>query len=473
MNAELRPDLCILGGGAGGVALALGAAASGLSVVLVEQAALGGSRLTQAVPRNALIAASRAAGLAQGMVDFRAAAPGAPLDFARARKHIAFAVAAMAPNYAQARLEAMNVKVMRAAARFTGRDSCAAGGHKIAARRFVVATGAVEKTLPIPGLDLVRPLDAASLCALDRPPQNLIVLGADPDGLALAQALRRFGCGVTVLAPSKVFPHDDEELTAPVRAGFERDGMVIHEGVRISRIEPGGEGVRIFTAGGGHEKPLTGSHILIAAGRAPVVEGLGLAEAGVRYNETGIETGTGLATSNRRIHAIGAVVRGAQQDGLAEQHAGVVLRIFCGLPGGRGPSETAPRVIWTCPPFAVAGLSETQARARYRHIHVLRWPFSEIERAHIEHQPGGHIKLIADRRGKLLGAGIVGAGAGDVINLCGLAISKSMTASDFASIMVFFPAFADAVRRAAMTFPANRLGYSLTQQVRRFLRWFA
>lgn len=471
MNAELKPDLCILGGGAGGVALALGAAASGFSVVLVEKAALGGSRLTQAVPRNALIAASCAAGRAQGLGDFGAAAPGLPADFARARKHIAFAVAAMAPNYAQVRLEAMNVKVIRAAARFTGRDSCAAGGHKIAARRFVVATGAVEKTLSIPGLDLVRPLAAAALCTLDQPPQNLIVLGADPDGLALAQALRRFGCGVTVLAPSKVFPQDDEELTTPVRAGFERDGMVIHEGVRILRIEPGGEGVRVFTAAAGHEKPLTGSHMLIAAGRAPVVEGLGLAEAGVRYSETGIETGTGLATSNGRIHAIGAVVRDAQQDGLAELHAGVVLRILSGLPGG--PDGAPPRVIWTSPPFAVAGLSETQARARYRHIHVLRWPFSEIERAPIERQPSGHIKLIASRRGKLLGAGIVGPGAGEVINLCGLALSKSMTASDFASIMVSYPALADAVRRAAMTFPANRRDYSLTQQVRRFLRWFA
>jgi len=126
----------------------------------------------------------------------------------------------------------------------------------------------------------------------------------------------------------------------------------------------------------------------------------------------------------------------------------------------------------TCPPIAITGLSEAQARAAYRHIHVLRWPFSETERARIEHRPIGHIKLIASRRGAILGAGIVGSGAEELINLCALAISKGMTASDIASIMVTYPSLTDAVRRAGMMFPANRLDRSLTQQVLRFLRWF-
>ena len=123
-----------------------------------------------------------------------------PIDCARLRKHIASVVAAIAPNYAQARLEAMNVKIIRAEGHFTRPDTCEASNKIIMARRFVVATGAVENTLPIPGLDLVRPLDCASLCALEQLPRSLIVIGADPDGLALAQAMRRFGCGVIVLA---------------------------------------------------------------------------------------------------------------------------------------------------------------------------------------------------------------------------------------------------------------------------------
>lgn len=463
MNADLPPDLCIIGGGPAGLSLALGAAACGRSVVLVEKAALGGRRLTDAIPRHALLAASRAATLARGAADFGIAdqapqfAQEPQIDFARVRQHAAALLAAIAPNYTQARLEALNVKVIRAPGRFTRPDTCEAGGEKIKARRFVVATGSVERILPIPGLDLVRPLDCAALCALEHLPRCLIVIGADPDGLALAQAMRRLGCAAIVLAEGEIFAAEDQELAAPVRAAFARDGVVMHENVRISRIEPRGNGVRVFIAAAGHEKPVAGSHILVAAGRAPAVEGLGLAAATVRYNESGIETDASLATSNRRIHAIGAVVRSAQHGGAADQHAGRVLRTVLGLPGSRTHRQVAARVILTSPAMAMAGLAEAQARAAHRQIRVLRWPFAETERARIEHRRGGHVKLVTNRRGVLLGAGIVGPGTEELINLVTLAISKGMTASDLASLMVPYPALADAARRAAMMFWDSQL----------------
>ncbi|MGC2092098.1 MAG: FAD-dependent oxidoreductase, partial [Methylocella sp.] len=377
MNADLPPDLCIIGGGPGGFSLALGAAACGRSVVLVEKGALGGRRLTDAIPRHAVLAASRAATSARGAAAFGIAVPELQIDFARVGQRAAAALAAIAPNYTQARLEAMNVRVIRAPGRFTRPDTCEAGGEIITARRFVVATGSVERILPIPGLDLVRPLDCAALCALEHPPRCLIVIGADADGLALAQAVRRLGSEAIVLAEGEIFGSEDEELAAPVRAAFARDGVVVHEDVRISRIEPRGGGVRVFILVAGHEKPVAGSHILVAAGRAPAVEGLGLAAARVRYNESGIETDASLATSNWRIHAIGAVVRSARQGGGAEQHAGLVLRTVLGLPGPRARRQVATRVILTSPAMATAGLPEAQARAARRHIRVLRWPFAE------------------------------------------------------------------------------------------------
>jgi pyruvate/2-oxoglutarate dehydrogenase complex dihydrolipoamide dehydrogenase (E3) component len=457
MNADLPPDLCIIGGGPGGFSLALGAAACGRSVVLVEKGALGGRRLTDAISRHTLLAASRAATSARGAAAFGIAVPEPQIDFARVRQRAAAVLAAIAPNYTQARLEAMNVKVIRAAGRFTSPDTCEAGGEKIKARRFVVATGSVERILPIPGLHLVRPLDCGALCALEHPPRCLIVIGADPDGLALAQAMRRLGSEAIVLAEGEIFASEDEELAAPVRAAFARDGVVVHEDVRISRIEPRGEGVRVFIAAAGHEKPVAGSHILVAAGRAPAVEGLGLAAARVRYNDSGIETDASLATSNRRIHAIGAVVRSARQGGGGEQHAGLVLRTVLGSLGPRTHRQVAARVILTSPAMATAGLAEAQARAAHRHICVLRWPFAETERARIEGRHGGHVKLVTSRRGALLGAGIVGTGAEELINLFTLAISKGMTASDLASLMVPYPALADAARRAAITFRDSRL----------------
>jgi pyruvate/2-oxoglutarate dehydrogenase complex dihydrolipoamide dehydrogenase (E3) component len=473
MNAELKPDLCIIGGGAAGVSLSLGAAACGLSVMLIEKNSLGGYRLTHSVPRNVLLAVSRAASAWCGSPDVGATVKELRQDpstgFLHIRKHIKSLVTAIAPNYSQARLEAMNVAVIRAAGRFTHPDICEADGRRIKARRYVVATGAIERTLPIPGLDLVRPLDCTSLSTLDRPPSCLIVIGADPDGLALAQAMRRFGSDVIVLTDTKIFSREDEELAAPVRAAFARDGIVLHEGVRISRIEPRGDGVRVFVAAAGHEKSIIGSHLWIAAGRAPVVEGLGLTEARVRYSQNGIETRGGFTTSNRRIQAIGSVVQGEQHDGAAEQHLWLVLRTILGRAPWRKQAAGA-RVILTSPPIALTGLSEAQARATNHHVQVLRWPFSATERGQIEHQTGGHVKLLANRRGTILGAGIVGQGAEELINLCTLAISKSMTVSDIAAIMVSYPAQADAVRRASMLFPLDRLNNSMTPHVLRFLR---
>jgi pyruvate/2-oxoglutarate dehydrogenase complex dihydrolipoamide dehydrogenase (E3) component len=456
MSTELQPDLCVIGGGPGGLTVALGAAAAGKSVVVIEKNALGGRRLTESIPRHALLAAARAQDSAHRAAVFGIPGQDSQIDFVRVRQHIDVVVAAIAPNYSQPRLEAMNITVIRASGRFIAPDTCEAGGETIKARRFVIATGAVPKRLPIQGLDGVHPLDCAALCATDHPPERLIVIGAEPDELALAQALRRFGSQVTILAGRPLFAEVDEELAAPVRAAFVRDGIGIHEGVRISRIEPRGSGVRVLLATAGHETPVIGSHILLAAGSSPAVEGLGLAAARVRYDERGIETSARLATSNWRIHAVGATVKSTHDDGVAEWHARHVLRTILGLPGAIRRREAVARIVWTSPAIATAGISETEARAAHRQICVLRWPLVETERARIERQPGGHVKLITTRAGAILGAGIVGAGAEELVTLFALAISKRMTASDIASTMVPYPVLASAARSAGITFPDNK-----------------
>jgi pyruvate/2-oxoglutarate dehydrogenase complex dihydrolipoamide dehydrogenase (E3) component len=452
MSTELVPDLCVIGGGPGGLTAALGAAAAGKSVAVVEKNMLGGRRLSESIPRHALLAASRVADKARRVMEIASIASQPQVDFARLRQEIAAIAAAIAPNYSKARLEAMNVKVISATGRFVKPDTCEAGGTNIKARRFVIATGAVAARLPITGLDTVRPLDCAALSALDRPPERLVVIGADPEGLALAQAVRRLGSEVVIISGERLFAGEDEELAEPVRAAFERDGIEIHEGVRTSRIEPRGQGVRLLVAAAGREAQVLGSHLFLAPGRVPAIEGIGLAAAGVRYDASGIETNKRLRTSNWRIYAIGAAVKGAGQEGAADWHADHVLREILKLRGARAARKPGTRVIWTLPPVAAAGVSEAQARSSRRHICVLRWPFAETERAQIERQPGGHIKLVTSRAGRILGAGIVGAGAEELITLFTLAISKGMTARDIASIMHCYPAMANAARSAGWTF---------------------
>jgi len=470
MNPVLKPDLCVLGGGAGGISLAIAAATHGLSVVLIEKAFLGGSHLTRTLPLQALIAASRAR---RHCHDDLAAVTSMPLDFAVVRKKIATTLTQAAVEYSQKRLEALNVRVIRAAGRFTHKDRLTAGRWIIEAHRFVIATGATEKSLALPGLDLVRPLDCAGLCVMPAPPRHLILLGADPTGLALAQAIRVFGADVTVLAEGQILAQEDEELSAPVRLRLARSGVILHENVRVTRIAPSGESVRLVLARSGSEKLIIGSHLLIAASRTPIVEGLGLADAGVRYNDHGIETGPDFLTSNRRIHAIGAAVRNAPPDGASEQHGWLVLQAILGVPRHHWQRHAVTWVVPTDPPVAATGLSETQARSVERHIHVLRWPISETDKGRLEPGTGGHVKLLTDSRGRLLGASIVGAGAEELINLCSLAVSKGMTAGDIASIMIAYPALADAARRACQSLPAQKQEWLPGRAVPSLRHWFA
>lgn len=443
MNAELRPELCIIGGGPGGVSLALGAAAQGLSVVLAEKSALGGRKLAETLPFHALLAIARQAG-AKG----EACKP----DFARVQRHAAQLAKAIGPDFAPERLAAMNVTVLQGAARFTSPETCEVSGRAIRARRFVVATGAEERRPAIPGLELVRPVHCAALCAMGLPPPHLIIVGPCFHGLALAQAMRRFGSGVTVLAEGELFAGEDPELVQPVRAAFAREGLAVHENVRIARIEPAGDGIKVFLGAGGREKFVKGSHLYLAAESSPAIAGLGLEAARVRYNDRGIETDAHLATSNPRIYAIGAAVSGTQPaSGAAGHHAALVLRTVLGLPGGQRHRHGEPRVIPAIPPIAVTGLSETEAKAACREILVLRWPFAETERARIENELPGHVKLITDRAGKILGAGAVGQRAEELISLLSLAIWKNMTVSEIGSIMIPYPALAEAAQKAAGT----------------------
>lgn len=479
MTEILRPDLCILGGGAGGVALAVGASSEGLSVVLVEKGEIGGDRLAQAIPAHALLTASRVQAALRLSEHFGFFVEEPRIDASRLRAYVASVAAELAPNSSQARLEAMNVKVIRAPGRFTGADALEAGGATVKARYFVVATGAAAKPLTIPGLELIRPLTYASLCRLEQPPPRLIVIGDDPHGLALAQGLRRLGSDVFVLSPTTILAMEDQELAAPVRTELAREGVVVLEHVRVLRIEPQADGLKVSIARAKsateiERKTLEGSHVLIAAGSAPRVEGLGLAAARVRYDAAGIKVGSNMRTRNRRIYAIGAVAQAPQSAAAAEHHARIVLCDLrkSGFPPSIWPKRRRPTiaaVISTDPEIASTGLSEAEARRLKRPIRVLRWPFSETDRARISRQSIGHIKLIASPSGTLLGAGIVGTAAGELINLFTLAISKGMTAADLASMMVPYPTLADAARRAAMTIEAG--GVQASRAVPRLLRW--
>lgn len=473
MKDSLKPDLCVIGAGSGGLSIAAAAAAMGVSVVLIEKGEMGGDCLnTGCVPSKALIAAGHIAATMRRGEPFGIAPVEPKVDFAKTHDHVHGVIKTIAPNDSVARFQAMGVRVLRAHARFTSKNTVEAGDETIQARRFIVATGSAAAVPTIPGLDLVRYFTNETIFELKERPQRLVIIGGGPIGMELAQAFRRLGSDVTVLEVGRVLGREDAELAAPVRERMEAEGVSIVESAKILRLELRGQGFRIVLGGGEFEHFVDGSHLLIAAGRSPNVENLGLDRAGIAYDKKGIHVNAGLRTSNRRVYAIGDCVGAAQFTHAANYHAGLVMRSALFRLPVKVKAEAIPRVTYTDPEIAVTGLTEEQAKAVHKDIRVLRWPFVENDRAVAEHEAHGHIKVITTAKGKILGAGIVGPRAGELISLWTLALSKNMKVSDIAGIVMPYPTLSEVSRRAAITYFGPSLRSPWLQRALTFLRKF-
>lgn len=475
MSRILTPDLCVLGAGAGGLSVAAGAAALGVSVVLVEKNLMGGECLNVGcVPSKALIAAARAASEMRNAPRFGIHAHEPIVDFEQVHAHIRGVIAAIAPNDSAERFGALGVEVIKAHGRFKDARTLVAGDCEIRARRFIVATGSKPARPAIEGLDLIHWHSNETIFDLKSLPPHLAVIGAGPVGLELAQSFRRLGSDVTVLETGTALAREDQELVEPLRRQLRADGVALREGVSILRVEPHGQGARLVLPGHLLEENLVVSHLLIATGRTPVVEDLGLDVAGVAFDrKAGIAVNARLRTSNRRVYAIGDVAAGSPRLTHAANHqAGLVLRSTLFRLRARFDETVIPRVVYTSPQIANVGLSEAEARARHKHIRVLRWPFSENDRAIAGQVAAGHVKIIADRAGRILGAGLVGEDAGEMIGLWSLAVKKRLALRDIAETVLPYPTLSEAGRRAVLTGFAASLSSPWLARLLHFLRRF-
>jgi pyruvate/2-oxoglutarate dehydrogenase complex dihydrolipoamide dehydrogenase (E3) component len=478
MNAKLlRPDLCVIGAGAGGLSVAAAAAAMGAPVVLVEKGAMGGDCLNfGCVPSKALIAAGQAAQAMRAANRFGLEPVEPRVDPVALHAHVHGVISGIAPTDSSARFEALGVQVIRAAGRFVSRDMLEAGEYRIKARRFVIATGSSPSIPRIPGLETVRFLTNETLFDLKTSPEHLIVVGAGAIGVEIAQAWRRLGAKVTLLEAGRALGREDPELAAVVIDQLANEGVDMREGASVARVEPLGDGVRVFVERDGSVSAIDGSHLLIATGRAPNVDGLGLEAAGVDFDRDGVRTGANLRTTNRRVYAVGDVVvaaaGGARFTHAANYHAGLVLRATLFRLPVRVAPGLVPRVTYSDPEIASVGLDETAARERGLNPLILRWPFAENDRARAERDTRGHIKVIATRRGRILGAGIVGPRAGELIAPWQLALTRKLSIGDMAGVIMPYPTLSEVSRRAAVTGLARGLRNPWLGRALRFLRRF-
>ena len=473
MAERLQPDICVIGAGSGGLSVAAAAAAFGVSVALVEKDKMGGECLnTGCVPSKALIAAGKRAHALADARAFGVSAGSAGIDFAKVHHHVHDVIAAIAPNDSKERFNGLGVRMIAGAARFKDRNTVVVGdGIEIAARRFVIATGSLPALPPIAGLEAVPYLTNETVFDLTARPEHLVVIGAGAIGLELAQAFHRLGAAVTVLEAGEPLAREDGECAAIVLDALAREGVIVRSNVTVARVEGTGAKIKVVLAGDG-EEAIEGSHLLIATGRRANTDGLALEQARIACDRNGIVVNKRLKTTNRRVYAIGDVAGRGQFTHLANYHAGLVIRNALFRLPVKVNADLVPRVTFTDPELAHVGLTEAQARARGLSIRLLRWPYHENDRAQTERETVGHIKVVTDGRGKILGATIVGAGAGELITTWTLAIDRGLSIRALAGIIVPYPTLAEIGKRAAITYFTPSLTNVWVRRIIALLRRF-
>lgn len=473
MTKTLNVDICVIGAGSGGLSVAAGASQMGAETVLIEKHKMGGDCLNYGcVPSKALLAAGHAAEAVRGAGAFGIDAQTPGIRGADVFGHVHKVIGTIEPLDSVERFEGLGVNVLQTEGRFTGPREVEAGDTKIRARRFVVATGSAAFVPPIPGLNDVPFMTNETVFEQKDIPESLIVIGGGPIGIELAQAHRHLGASVTVLEMFSIMPKDDAELVDVVRSQIIADGIDLREGAKILRIEKAGDGVRVVLETESGEDHVDASHLLVATGRRPNVNGLNLEAAGIAYSDKGIGIDARLRTTNRKVFAIGDVAGGLQFTHVAGYHAGVVIKNALFRLPAKADLRSVPWVTYTAPELAQVGLTEAEAAKQGVEIRLLRWPYHENDRAQAEGKTDGMVKAIVTPKGHILGCGIVGAQAGELIQTWVLAMSQKIKVGAVAQMIAPYPTLGEVSKRAAGSFYTPSLFSERTKKIVRFLSKF-
>jgi pyruvate/2-oxoglutarate dehydrogenase complex dihydrolipoamide dehydrogenase (E3) component len=472
---DLSCDLCVIGAGSGGLSVASAAAQLGSTVILIEKHKMGGDCLNYGcVPSKAMIAAGKRAHAMRTSGPFGIAPVAPSIDPAAVNDHVRSVIAAIAPNDSVERFTGLGVRVIQAAGRFIDKSTVVAGDHRIKARRFIIATGSSPVVPPIPDLTTVPYFTNETLFDNRNRIGHLIIIGAGPIGMEMAQAHHRLGADVTVVDGATAFSKDDPELSAIVLKAIRAEGVIVLEGVKVERVTSGAaqtQGrVRVHIIENGQPSVIEGTHVLVAAGRAPNVANLGLEAAGIKYDKRGIQVNAKLVTSNSKVFAIGDVTGGFQFTHMANYHAGIVIRRALFRMPAKVQTNHVPWVTYTEPELAHIGLTEESARKANVKVRAFRWPYHENDRAQAERATEGLIKVVTDRKGKILGATIAGMHAGEVIQMWSLAISQGMNIRAMTQWISPYPTISEISKRAAFGYYSGAAASPLVKAVLRWVR---
>ncbi len=438
-------DLVVIGGGSAGLVAARFGARIGAHVALVERARLGGDcTWTGCVPSKALLKAARIAHTVRSAADYGIGVGPPVVAMDQVRAYVQRAVDAVYRSETPAMLEAEGVEVLRGLARFVDAKTLDVEGRRVQGRRFLVATGARPRVPEIPGLPEVAFWTSETVFENAVLPKRLTVVGGGPLAAEIAQAYARLGAQVTIVA-EQWMPREDDDARNVLRAVFAREGVRIVEAAAES-VHDAGETVAV-TAGG---EMLRSERLLVATGRAPSVAELGLDRAGVTCSAAGVPVDTRLRTNVEHIYAAGDVL-GTEQFTHYAGWQGFYAARNALLPGSaRGVASPVPRVTFTDPELAQAGLTQREAEERFGgRLRVHRWGLERVDRAVCEGDTTGFVKLVARPDGTLLGATIVAERAGETLGEIVVALAKGLGLDALAGAIHPYPTYGTPLQQIA------------------------
>jgi pyruvate/2-oxoglutarate dehydrogenase complex dihydrolipoamide dehydrogenase (E3) component len=467
-------DLLVVGGGTAGMVGAKTAAALGARVLLVERDRTGGDCLwTGCVPSKSLLAAAAAAATARSAGPLGVDVDGVRVDFPRVMDHVRAAIAAIAPVDSPEALRAAGVHVVTGTARLTGPDTADVDGQPVRFRQALLATGAAPALPPIPGLDPHRVLTSETVWELDELPHRLAVLGGGPIGCELAQAFARLGAQVTLVeGADRLLGKEDPAAATLVTGSLRRDGVQLLLGQSVTGVTHSGEddGGQLTLA---DDAVVPFDRLLVAVGRRPRTDGLGCAAAGVDLrSDSTVAVDDALRSTNPRIWAAGDLSGHPQFTHTAGVHGSLAAsNAVLGL--RRRVDPVVPRVTFTHPELAAVGVSTAAPPAGCT---VHRTAHTHVDRAVADGETDGFTALVLDRRGRLVGATVVGPRAGETLGELTLAVRHRLGTSALAGTTHAYPTYNDGVwttaverRRQQLATPVARLVTATVVQARRAL----
>ena len=459
---QSRYNLVVIGAGTAGLVCAAGAAGLGAKVALIERDFLGGDCLNfGCVPSKALLRAGRAAAAVRDAGEFGVHVPdGTRVDFGQVMERMRRLRAAIAPNDSAQRFRNLGVDVFLGAGRFVGPHAVEVGGERLNFVKAVIATGARAAAPPIEGLDQVRYLTNETVFSLTELPRRLAVIGTGPVGCELAQAFARFGSEVLLIESSRgILPKEDRDAAEFVRQALLRDGVkFLCCGKEVKVCEAEGGKVRLVanSTAGSYDEVV--DELLIAVGRKPNVEGLGLEEAGVKYSAKGVRVDDNLRTANPDIFAAGDICSPFQFTHAADFMARTVLRNALFKGKSKASALTIPWCTYTEPEIAHVGLTEKDAAEKGIAVDTFTRELREVDRAILEGQIDGLVRVHV-RKGTdtIVGATVVAANAGDMISEFSLAMTNGLGLGKIASTIHPYPTQGEAIRQVADAYNRGRL----------------